>query len=261
MEFQDVVRRRRMVRNYADEPVDPAVVDRALGQRRSAPQRRLQPGLGVPGARHPRGRRAASGTPPPTPVELSPDELADGHDARAGGDRAVLEQGGVPRAATPSPTRAGPTEDEARWPVPFWHMDAAMASLLILQTAVDEGLGACFFGIPPERDARGPRGVRHPRRLRPGRRDHDRAPRRPTPAPPARPTRRPRKPLGRRRPPRSVAGDTPPVHRRPPPPGQRPRRPGSLGSETCRGRPRHPGRRTRFAHAASRPPRSVTPMP
>jgi nitroreductase len=32
-------------------------------------------------------------------------------------------------------------------------MDAAMASLLILQTAVDEGLGACFFGIPPAHDA------------------------------------------------------------------------------------------------------------
>jgi nitroreductase len=30
-------------------------------------------------------------------------------------------------------------------------MDAAMASLLILQTAVDEGLGACFFGIPPDK--------------------------------------------------------------------------------------------------------------
>jgi nitroreductase len=44
-------------------------------------------------------------------------------------------------------------EDEARWPMPFWHMDAAMASLLILQTAVDEGLGSCFFGIPPEREA------------------------------------------------------------------------------------------------------------
>jgi nitroreductase len=40
--------------------------------------------------------------------------------------------------------------DETRWPVPFWHMDAAMASLLILLTAVDEGLGACFFGIQPE---------------------------------------------------------------------------------------------------------------
>lgn len=33
--------------------------------------------------------------------------------------------------------------------MPFWHMDAAMASLLVLQTAVDAGLGACFFGIPP----------------------------------------------------------------------------------------------------------------
>lgn len=39
--------------------------------------------------------------------------------------------------------------DEARWPVPFWHVDAGMAALLILQTAVDEGLGGCFFGVPP----------------------------------------------------------------------------------------------------------------
>lgn len=41
--------------------------------------------------------------------------------------------------------------DEARWPVPYWDIDAGFASLLMLLTAVDEGLGACFFGIPPER--------------------------------------------------------------------------------------------------------------
>ena len=41
--------------------------------------------------------------------------------------------------------------DEARWPVPYWHIDAGFARLLMLLTAVDEGLGACFFGIPPER--------------------------------------------------------------------------------------------------------------
>jgi nitroreductase len=41
--------------------------------------------------------------------------------------------------------------DESRWPVPFWHIDAGFASLLMLLTAVDEGLGACFFGIPPDR--------------------------------------------------------------------------------------------------------------
>ena len=51
------------------------------------------------------------------------------------------------------PDKGWTDRDEARWPMPFWHMDAAMASLLILQTAVDEGLGSCFFGIPPEREA------------------------------------------------------------------------------------------------------------
>jgi nitroreductase len=50
------------------------------------------------------------------------------------------------------PDKGWTDRDEARWPVPFWHMDAAMASLLILLTAVDEGLGACFFGISPEHE-------------------------------------------------------------------------------------------------------------
>lgn len=41
--------------------------------------------------------------------------------------------------------------DEARWPVPYWDVDAGMASLLMLLTAVDEGLGACFFGVPADK--------------------------------------------------------------------------------------------------------------
>jgi nitroreductase len=39
--------------------------------------------------------------------------------------------------------------DEARWPVPYWDIDTGMATLLMLLTAVDEGLAACFFGIQP----------------------------------------------------------------------------------------------------------------
>jgi nitroreductase len=63
----------------------------------------------------------------------------------------------APGVAQQAPGRREPAtgwidQDEAHWPVPFWHMDAAMASLLILQTAVDAGLGACFFGIPVERE-------------------------------------------------------------------------------------------------------------
>ena len=42
-------------------------------------------------------------------------------------------------------------KDEARWPVPYWHIDTGFAALLMLLTVVDEGLGACFFGVPPER--------------------------------------------------------------------------------------------------------------
>lgn len=37
------------------------------------------------------------------------------------------------------------------WPAPYWDIDTGFASLLMLLTAVDAGLGACFFGIPVER--------------------------------------------------------------------------------------------------------------
>jgi nitroreductase len=40
--------------------------------------------------------------------------------------------------------------EESRWPVPYWFIDTGMAALLILLSAIDEGLGACFFGIQPE---------------------------------------------------------------------------------------------------------------
>ncbi len=47
-----------------------------------------------------------------------------------------------------APDKGWTDRDPDRWPVPYWYVDAGMAALLILQTAVDEGLGACFFGIP-----------------------------------------------------------------------------------------------------------------
>jgi nitroreductase len=47
-----------------------------------------------------------------------------------------------------SPDKGWSDRDEERWLVPYWHVDAGMAALLMLMTAVDEGLGACFFGVP-----------------------------------------------------------------------------------------------------------------
>jgi len=37
MEFRDTVLKRRMVRNFADKPVDPAIIDRILELTRHAP--------------------------------------------------------------------------------------------------------------------------------------------------------------------------------------------------------------------------------
>lgn len=36
---------------------------------------------------------------------------------------------------------------EENWPVRFWDIDAAMAAMLMLLAAVDEGIGGWFFGI------------------------------------------------------------------------------------------------------------------
>lgn len=49
------------------------------------------------------------------------------------------------------PDKGWTDRDEARWPVPYWHIDTGMAAMLLLLAAHDAGLAACFFGIPPER--------------------------------------------------------------------------------------------------------------
>ena len=49
------------------------------------------------------------------------------------------------------PDKGFTDRSDAWWPAPYWYIDTGFASLLILLTAVDEGLGACFFGIPKER--------------------------------------------------------------------------------------------------------------
>ena len=89
------------------------------------------------------------------------------------------------------PDKGWTDEDETRWPVPFWHIDTGMAALLILQTVTDAGLGACYFGVPPDRRAGSARRSASPN-LRPDRRDHHRPPHA-TDGRPGSPSTRPRK--------------------------------------------------------------------
>jgi FMN reductase [NAD(P)H] len=43
---------------------------------------------------------------------------------------------------------------EVIWPVPFWHVDAGAALMLVWLAALEEGLGAGVYGVPVEEDAR-----------------------------------------------------------------------------------------------------------
>ena len=154
MEFQDVVRRRRMVRNYTDEPVDPAVVDRALANATRAPSAGFSQGWAFLVLDTPDDVRRfwASTSDPATDPAREPDRWLRGMMTApvvilpCSSKVAYLDR-------YAEPDKGWTDRDEARWPMPFWHMDAAMASLLILQTATDEGLGSCFIGVPPDRDA------------------------------------------------------------------------------------------------------------
>ena len=149
MEFQEVVRRRKMVRSYAPAPVDPAVVDRMLANAMRAPSAGFSQGWAFLRLDEPAdvGRFWAATT----------QEDAGEPDAWLRGMRTApvvivpLSHKDAYLDRYAEPDKGWTDRDATRWPVPYWHIDTGMAALLILQTAVDEGLGACFFGIPPER--------------------------------------------------------------------------------------------------------------
>ncbi|UYM07074.1 nitroreductase family protein [Solicola gregarius] len=148
MDFQDVVARRRMIRNFQDGPVEPATVDRMLHNAVRAPNAGFSQGWAflVLDDRDDVARFWEATSPDPdadsswlagmrrAPVIIVPLANKDAY---------------LDRYAQPD--KGWTDRDEARWPAPYWDIDTGMAALLILQTAVDEGLGACLFGIPPDR--------------------------------------------------------------------------------------------------------------
>ena len=159
-----MVRKRRMVRRYdPDKPVDAGVVDRMLANAVRAPSAGFSQGWAflVLETREDVDRFWAATTPATTPAPAQPTGPADGEAAPESSWLRGMRT--APVVIVPlshkdayldryaQPDKGWTDRDESRWPVPYWHVDTGMAALLILQTAVDEGLGACFFGIPPDR--------------------------------------------------------------------------------------------------------------
>jgi len=143
-----VVRRRRMVRRYDPRPVDPALVDRALAHATRAPSAGFAQGWAWLRLDEPDDVRRFWAATSPDPDASNP--WLDGMRTAP----VVLvplcsQQAYVERYAEAD--KGWDEDDLGRWSAPYWWVDAGMASLLVLLTAVDEGLGACFFGIPPQR--------------------------------------------------------------------------------------------------------------
>jgi nitroreductase len=148
MNFQDVVRKRRMVRNFAERQVDPRVIDRVLANAMRAPSAGFTQGwafLRLDTAADTARFWAAATSP------------GHGTDSWSTGMRRApvivvalsSEAAYLDRYAEPD--KGWTDRDPSRWPAPYWDIDTGMACLLMLLTVTDESLGACFFGIPPER--------------------------------------------------------------------------------------------------------------
>lgn len=143
MEFQEALRRRRMVRSYSSQPVERAAIERIAAA-----------GLRAPSAGFSQGFRLVVVTSPSLRAEIA--HLADESGWLAKGYRPwvgaapVLIALGVSEPAYHAryheQDKVGP-DGEIEWPVPYWWVDGGAALMAVLLAAVDEGLVAGFLGI------------------------------------------------------------------------------------------------------------------
>jgi nitroreductase len=146
MEFADVLRRRRMVRRYTDEPVHREAVERIAARGRKAPSGGFSQGVRLVVVTDDAMRRRIAelaqeaeyvkdGFEPwisQAPVHIVVGMREESYHERYRQPDKLLEDG-----------------SEIDWHVPWWWVDAGKAMMLLLLAAIDEGLGAGVFGLFP----------------------------------------------------------------------------------------------------------------
>lgn len=157
MELAELVRRRRMVRNYdPDKTVSRESLERiaAIAQR-------------APSAGFSQGQRLLIVTEPARRVRLAklaeePEYVAAGFDPWISRAPAILiptvsEQ--IYHARYQEQDKLEDDGTEIDWPIPYWYVDVGATMMLILLAAVDEGLAAGFLGLPDYGALRGELGI------------------------------------------------------------------------------------------------------
>ena len=146
MELAEALRRRRMTRRYdPDRPVAAADVDAVLAAALRAPSAGFSQGVSLLVLSDPTDREEFW-----TATARGPSRWLDGMRTAP-----VLVAVWTDREAYldryAEPDKGWRDRDPDRWSAPYWYVDAGMAAMAVLLTAVDRGLGACFFGIPVDR--------------------------------------------------------------------------------------------------------------
>ncbi len=144
MEFREVIRRRRMVRNYRDQPVDEATLLRIVEAGRRAPSAGFTQGQSFVLVTDAELRTSIAG------LAGEDEYAAKGYDrwvSRAPAHVVVCVSEAAYHARYREADKLDPDGSEIEWPVPFWWVDAGASMMAILLAAVDEGLAAGFLGV------------------------------------------------------------------------------------------------------------------
>ena len=143
MEYREVLRRRRMVRNYAPEPVSDDILQRVVQAGRKGPSAGFSQGTAFVIVTDPDLRTAIAN------LCDEPEYVAAGFDpwiSKAPAHIVICISEDAYHQRYREPDKVDDAGNEIDWPVPFWWIDAGAALMLVLLTAVDEGLAAGFLG-------------------------------------------------------------------------------------------------------------------
>lgn len=152
-----VIRRRRMVRRFADRAVPDELVEELVGYALRAPSAGFTQAVSMLVLTGARVRSFwAAGT---LPRGADPDQLVrEPPNAWLAGMLTapvivlVWTDGGAYERRYTEPDKGwDPDRDAQPWSAPYWWVDAGMAVENLLLGATAHDLGACFFGVPPER--------------------------------------------------------------------------------------------------------------
>jgi nitroreductase len=145
MEFTEVVRKRRMVRNFTDEPVADDVLERIIATAQRAPSAGFSQGVVF-----------VTVTEPARKQEVA--AIAGEAGYTEGGFDPFISGAAVQVIVCTSEQRyhdrynerdkLNDDGTEIHWPIPYWHTDAGCSVMLLLLAAVNEGLGSTFIGVP-----------------------------------------------------------------------------------------------------------------